>query len=187
MYIVDGFVFENETIAKQAQKEEEGIRFIKERTALNNSEVVLKLYKKLIEQEVFETAVGMRFLIELQNILYASPQVAKDEVPPIRLGKVEMPEKEVVQSQSRVEKQTRSRVRNDYKKAFGVALFFAIVFGVSVVGMFLVTKISSNNINILNYREEIIDEYSIWEAELEKKEAELKKWEKELDARDEAQ
>ena len=51
MINVDGFLFEDEETAQLARKEEEGIRFIKERTALTNPEVVLKLYKKLLEQE----------------------------------------------------------------------------------------------------------------------------------------
>ena len=49
MYTIDGFIFEDEETAKIARKEEEGIRFIKERTALDNPEVALKLYKKLLQ------------------------------------------------------------------------------------------------------------------------------------------
>ena len=50
MYKVDGFLFEDEAIAEIAKKEEEGIRFIKERTAIQNPEVALKLYKKFLSK-----------------------------------------------------------------------------------------------------------------------------------------
>ena len=65
MYNVDGFLFEDEATAQMARKEEEGIRFIKERSALDNPEVVMKLYKKLLEQKLFVTPVGIRFMVEL--------------------------------------------------------------------------------------------------------------------------
>ena len=96
MINVDGFLFEDEETAQIARKEEEGIRFIKERTALNNPEVVLKLYKKLLEQELFVTPVGIRFLTELQNILLTSVYIAREEIPPIPV-KVATPVEKAVQ------------------------------------------------------------------------------------------
>lgn len=170
MYIVDGFVFEDEAMAELAKKEEEGIRFIKERTAFDNAEMVLKLYKKLLEQELFVTPVGVRFLTELQNILLSSVYIAKDEIPPI-----------CVKEQKPVQKVEGPK--QNYKKTFHIALFFAIVFGLSIIGMFVITELSGNNVNIINYREELLNEYSIWESELEEKEAELKAWEAELEKR----
>lgn len=177
MYNVDGFSFEDEETAKIARKEEEGIRFIKERTALNNPEVVLKLYKKLLEQNLFVTPVGIRFLTELQNILLSSNYTARDEIPPIPVKSPEG-EKEaaVVTPLKKVEK--------NYKKQFYVALFFAIVFGLSVLGMFVITEISGNNVNIINYREQILDEYSSWAQELKTEEERLDKWEELLEERE---
>lgn len=77
-----------------------------------------------------------------------------------------------------------SRKDDGYKKPFYVALFFAIVFAVSVAGMFVITELSENNVNILNYRNEILNEYSTWEAQLKEKEAELAEWEEELEKRE---
>ncbi len=185
MYIVDGFLFEDEATAELAKKEEEGIRFIKERTALDNPEVVLKLYKKLLEQELFVTAVGVRFLTELQNILLGSHYIAKEDIPPIKVTEVKVTPKEEEPKQpvKKVTKKIDKKVGGEYKKPFYVALFFAIVFGVSVIGMFVISEISGNNINIINYREEILNEYSTWEAELQEKEAQLKEWEAQLEER----
>lgn len=185
MINVDGFLFEDEETAQLARKEEEGIRFIKERTALDNPEVVLKLYKKLLEQELFVTPVGVRFLTELQNILLTSVYIARDEIPPIPVkanGAEEKNERVHV-----VEKNVEKTPSNgkDYKKPFQVSFFFAIVFAVSILGMFIINSVSGNNVNIINYREQILDEYSSWEAELKTEEERLERWEENLEEREE--
>lgn len=177
MYNIDGFLFEDEATAQLAKKEEEGIRFIKERTALDNPEVVLKLYNKFLEQNLFVTPVGIRFMVELQNVLLGSPFIPREEIAPIQVSSIVV-KKELPQETTEGEKK-----EGDYKKPFYVALFFAIIFALSVAGMFLITELSGNNVNILNYRNEILNEYSTWEAELEEKEAELKEWEAELERR----
>ncbi len=185
MINVDGFLFEDEEMAQLAKKEEEGVRFIKERTALNNPEVVLKLYKKLLEQDLFVTPVGTRFLTELQNILLTSVYIARDEIPPIpvKMTEVEKKTEPVRVVEKIVEKSTGNGM--DYKKPFYVTLFFAIVFAVSVFGMFIINALSGNNVNIINYREEILDEYSGWEAELKEEEERLDRWEENLEQREE--
>jgi len=196
MYNVDGFLFEDEATAQIARKEEEGIRFIKERTALSNPEVVLKLYKKLLEQELFVTPVGIRFLTELQNILLTSNYIARDEILPIPVKAAEGAKKEEsatsveaavqkpVEAVKKANKKVDEKVGGNYKKPFYVALFFAIIFGLSVIGMFVITEISGNNVNIINYREQILDEYSGWEAELKTEEERLEKWEALLEERE---
>lgn len=190
MYKVDGFLFEDEATAELAKKEEEGIRFIKQRTALDNPEVVLKLYRSLLVQKVFVTPVGIRFMTELQNILLTSTFIAKEDIPAISVG--EMVVKQETESKShtpaaQVKKATEKvdkKVGGQYKRPFYIALFFAIVFGLSVIGMFVINEISGNNVNIINYRNEILDEYSTWQEELQEKEAELNEWEKELESRE---
>lgn len=192
MINVDGFLFKNEETAQLARKEEEGIRFIKQRTALDNPEVVLKLYKKLLEQELFVTPVGIRFLTELQNILLTSVYIARDEIPPIPVKATEVIQKaesaksaETGKQQVEAGNRVENKITGDYKKPFYVATFFAVVFAVSVLGMFIINAISGNNINIINYREKILNEYSGWEAELESEAERLQNWEKSLEQREE--
>jgi len=189
MYNVDGFLFEDEETAQLARKEEEGIRFIKQRTALDNPEVVLKLYKKLLAQELFVTPVGIRFLTELQNILLSSVYIARNEIPPIPVKAAEGAEKEetvkAVEAVKKVNKKVDAKVGGDYRKPFLVASFCAIVLAVSIVGMFVINAISGNNVNIINYREQLLDEYSGWEAELKTEEERLQRWEETLEEREE--
>lgn len=187
MINVDGFLFEDEETAKLARKEEEGICFIKQRTALDNPEVVLRLYKKLLEQELFVTPVGIRFLTELQNILLTSVYIAREEIPPIPVKSIEVT-KEVqvpVESPMKEEKKIIKEKADGYKKSFYVATFFAVIFGISVLGMFIINAISGNNVNIINYREQLLNEYSSWEAELKTEEERLERWEENLEQREE--
>ena len=196
MYKVDGFLFEDEALAVQARKEEEGIRFIKEKSPLNNPETVLKLYKTLLQQKLFVTPVGLRFLMELETMLRESPQIAKEDIPSIDADVFAKPilEEETpadriarIRAQKAAERANkRKEPIDDYKQAFHVALFFAIVFGLSVLGMFVITEVSGNNVNILNYREQIINQYEHWEQELESEQERLEAWEEELQEREEA-
>lgn len=191
-YNVDGFLFEDEPTAELAKKEKEGIRYIKERTALDNPEVVLKLYNKLLEQKLFVTPVGIRFMLELQNVLLCSSMIKREEIQPIEVSSMilkkeleasDIKGKSPVAKAKKAKKKLDEKVEGNYKKPFYITLFFAIIFALSIAGMFIITEISGNNVNIINYRNEILDEYSEWEQQLKEKEAELKAWEEELESR----
>lgn len=182
MYNVDGFLFEDEETAELAKKEQEGIRYLRERTDFGNLEVVLKLYKKLLEQKIFVTPVGVRFLLELQDILLKGGSIPKEEIPLLSVSEIVL--KKEVQENTDVPKKQKTNAKTkqkDYKKRFHIATFFAVIFALSVVGMFIIAKLSGNNVNIINYRNEILNEYSTWEAQLQEKEAQLKELERNLE------
>ena len=67
-----------------------------------------------------------------------------------------------------------------YKELFYLTLTLCIVFMIAIVCMFFITS-TSNNINILNYENQIIDKYSQWEQELSDREQELDTWQKQLE------
>ena len=81
--IVDGFLFENEDLMKEAKKEAEGVRYMKARVDLQYPDRVLQIYQRMITQEMFQTQIGYAYLRELQDYLYTMPQIANDDVPPI--------------------------------------------------------------------------------------------------------
>lgn len=197
MINVSGFLFEDEEIAAQARREEEGVRFIKEKSSLKSTEAVLKLYTTILQQNLFQTPVGLRFLMELQGMLLNSG-MNKEEIPTLDVASfVAAPQVEdkKFSAKKREPRQKLHPVKNlnskvessgGYKQAFYVALFFAIVFGLSVIGMFVIAEVSSNNVNIINYEEKLIDKYEQWHNDLKDKEEQLKDWEKELNKREDA-
>lgn len=169
-YKVEGFLFESKTQSEEAEKEAKGVEYIKKNTSLNNPQVVLKLYNRLIVQEIFRTPIGINFLCELRLILLASSEVNPEEIQPIPIPRHRTHRKKVEEP----------KPRKNYKKAFHIATIFAVIFGISVVGMFLIMKLSKNNVTILNYRNAIIDEYQEWEQQLQEKEKFLQEWEQQL-------
>lgn len=83
------------------------------------------------------------------------------------------------QKEKVVEEKNTDPVDYRYRELFHLTLTLCIVLFVSIVAMFIISS-TSNNINILNYENEIIDKYSTWEQELSDREKELDAWEKEL-------
>lgn len=196
---VGGFLFEDEEVATQAKREVEGVRFIREKSTLTNPEVVLKLYKTILQQKLFETPIGLGFLMELQSFLYASDSINKEDIPAIdtadfmkavpveeKATKNKTKQRKEEKSSTESNQVVRSKKEKYYKNAFHVSLFFAIIFGISVLGMFVIAEVSSDNVTILNYRNKIINQYEQWEQELEGEEERLKQWEESLSEREAA-
>uniref|UniRef100_UPI004055C546 hypothetical protein n=1 Tax=Agathobacter sp. TaxID=2021311 RepID=UPI004055C546 len=176
MYNVEGFLFEDKVQAEEAKKEAEGVCYIKEHTSLDEPEIVLKLYNRLIDRQLFYTPIGINFLCELRLILMAAPEIEEERIQAIPVLRKE----EYREAPKSEPKQQKKGDKKDYKKAFHIAVFFAGVFAVSILGMFLIMKVSENNVNIINYRNRIINEYEEWEKKLEEKEAYLEEWEDRL-------
>lgn len=186
--VVGGFVFENEEEAAQAQKEVKGIQYIKSKTNMDDPQMVLQIYNKIIQQQLFETAVGFAYLKDLQEYLITVPYVANEDVLPIpvhhkalerSLKKKKKAPAKAEKSVAKPEKKELSRVETQYKNRFHVTLFLAVVMAVSMAGMLLIT-LNSNNLNILNYENELINRYENWEKELDAREAVIKQREEEL-------
>lgn len=195
MYKVEGYEFETRKQAELAQKEAEGVRYIKNQTGMNDPELVLDLYNKLVTREVFVTPVGIGFLRELQEYLHTMPFIKADSIMPIPVYRPqpmaednEKEEKKIVtqakkrrEEKAKTVRKERRKKNRDYRKLFYVSTFFAIIFAVGIIGMFVITFLSGNNVNIVNYESSIIDKYETWESELEEREQKLNEREQKLE------
>ncbi len=168
MYRVEGYAFETKEQAQIAKKEEQDVRYIRSRTKMDNPDAVLNLYNKLVLKEMFVTPVGTDFLRELQEYLFTIPYIKNEDILPIP-----------IYGESAEGTHTK-----DYRKPFFVSTFFAVVFAVAIVGIFIVMWVSADNVNIINYENAVIDRYESWEQELSEKEAQLEEREKELERRE---
>lgn len=202
MYRVEGYEFETKELAEEAKKELDGIRYIRSQTRLNNPEVVRKLYDKLILKEVFSTPVGYQFLYELQEYLKAATSVNNEDIRPIpvyasasqKANESDEDAKEAARAHREARKQAkrieqaakeaaahpREPQRRNYRKAFVGSMVFSIICVAIIVGMFVITYISGNNINIINYENALVDKYESWEEELEEREAAVREKEDRL-------
>lgn len=81
--LVDGFLFQEKGLAEKAERELDGIKYIRNNTDMSKPQTVLQLYDKILEQELFETPVGIGYLRELQDYLYTIPSIPQKDIRPI--------------------------------------------------------------------------------------------------------
>jgi hypothetical protein len=212
MYKVEDYEFETEEQAKAARQELEQVHYLKEQTGMDDPDVVLTLYNKLVQRRVFSTPVGLGYLIELQDYLNAVPYIKKEEILPLLAEKTDLqkeqakkpakkqaaqkvkkepdPEAEERAKQRQIHRQQEALVRkqiekcNYYRKMFHISTFFAVVFALAMVGMVVITIISKDNVNIVNYENTLIDKYESWEQELNEREAQLEQREQQIEAQE---
>lgn len=193
---IDGFLFTDAAESAQAKKEMEGIRYLRQKLDRDNPEQVLQVYNQAVDQQLFTTPVGYYFLKELQDYLITIPFIKDEDIHRILISermtetfeksraKAEKEEKKTAVKKYEDEKKIREKKiqakNTDYKARFAWALLFDLVLLLLVVGMFAVNIISDNNVNILNYENQLIDRYEEWEEELTQREEAIKLKEREL-------
>lgn len=164
-FIVEGYLIADAEQLEDAKKEREGVEYVRSRIDMNNPASVLKIYNKIIDQNMFKTQVGISFLRELQDYLYSCTSV-----DPERIGAIPVtpPPKPKIITEDLAEDE-----RKKYKNRQSWLIAVIIALGAAIIIMFAIAA-SSGNPTILNYENSIIDKYSVWEADLEKREAALK-------------
>lgn len=172
---VSGFSFANPVEAEVAEREAEGVKFIKEKADMNNPDMVLNIYNKMIQQNLFETAVGYAYMKELQEYLQSIPFIKKEEIRPIPIAHPALEESLRRRTRRSGEKPKESMkketqvVNVNYKTRYRLTRALSIIFAICIVAMFAITA-TTNNATILNYEQEIIDRYEAWETELTERE-----------------
>lgn len=195
-YEAGGFVFRTKKEAELAQREIEGTKYLRQKLDMENPNAVFSIYQNLIEQDLFETPVGYCFLKELRDYLLMIPAISNEEVLaiPIRYPQTEKEEKKQKKEQKK-EEQRKERQREkekaknkkeqkkegkNYKGRCQFFMVTSLILLISVVSMLLLAA-TSDNVNILNYENKLIDKYSSWEQELEEREQAVKEQEQALE------
>ena len=195
-YEAGGFVFRTKKEAELAQREIEGTKYLRQKLDMENPNAVFSIYQNLIEQDLFETPVGYCFLKELRDYLLMIPAISNEEVLaiPIRYPQTEEEEKKQKKEQKK-EEQRKERQREkekaknkkeqkkegkNYKGRCQFFMVTSLILLISVVSMMLLAA-TSDNVNILNFENKLIDKYSSWEQELEEREQAVKEQEQALE------
>lgn len=195
-YEAGGFVFRTKKEAELAQREIEGTKYLRQKLDMENPNAVFSIYQNLIEQDLFETPVSYCFLKELRDYLLMIPAISNEEVLaiPIRYPQTEEEEKKQKKEQKK-EEQRKERQREkekaknkkeqkkegqNYKGRCQFFMVTSLILLISVVSMMLLAA-TSDNVNILNYENKLIDKYSSWEQELEEREQAVKEQEQALE------
>lgn len=171
--IVDGFYFDDEDILREAQKEAEGVRYMKARIDLEQPDKVLSIYRRMLEQKSFQTQVGYAYLRELQEYLRAMPQIQNDEIAPIKV----YADLRVINASGTTEslrkenRNTKKSLRRSVLLNIALFLVIGIIFGIAM---------TSGSPTVLNYEKVLVNRYSEWEQELKEREAAVSEKEREL-------
>lgn len=185
VYVVEGFAFTSESEAEQAKKEQDGIKYIKEKTNMSNPEIVLQIYNKMVREKMFVTSVGYAYLYDLQEYLRTNPQINDDDILPIEVIHPSLQEslkEEKQKHQAKLQEIKKKAAKkaepaSAVEKKYQLSLLVNLILAISVVCMFIISA-TSNHPTILNYEEELINRYSAWEQELTEREAALREAEK---------
>jgi len=190
-YNIGGYIFDDENKAKKAAKELKAVEYILGQIRDSDENAVLTVYKKLLNQRMFSTEIGMSFLAQLRQNLLDSEVFTPEDIPPVY--SLEEPPKDVTPEEKtedtnsfsdekvskakkeKADKKVVAKVTNDsseikrLKAINKVLLIFCIALLLCVLGMFYVST-TINSPTILDYEEKLIDKYSSWEQDLTERE-----------------
>lgn len=176
-----GFRFSALADARMAEEEYKKMVYIRGRMNMDNSEEVLAIYHKMIENGLFVTPVGVDFLMRIREYLIGPGGIDPSRIRPIETGSLFT---QRARNEARAE--SRPRVTTDLvaenkklKQKYFISLAFAIICVCLVIAMFVVAR-SSDNPNILNYKNAIENQYAEWEESLTQREKELREKEEAL-------
>lgn len=191
-YIIDGFEFYSEEDAKAATEELAKVHALNAKIDVNNLVAMKAVYLKAVEQNIFETQIGIAYLKNLQNYLISKGVLGEHEKPvPITYTKNSV----ALKNQMLTEEYDalRTKMLKDYdkridaektkaKKAQETAknrTIFCVVLAVMVAVMFVIS-LTGKNPTILNYKSAITNQYSEWEQNLTEREKVIREKESQL-------
>lgn len=175
---VSGFTFQTAEEANIARLELEKINMLEKRMDYNNRPLVLAVYNRAVETKMFRTPVGFQYLGSVREKLLARG-VQEKELKPVTL-EVGFTAKKQSSYERRGSAINAAQVQESKRSASLITSVILNVLLVVLVGVMFIITLYSDNPNILNYKNQILNEYASWEQELRDKESELRRWEREL-------
>ena len=175
--VVDGYLFVSMEDVQLAQQEKKKVEYLEKYMDYRNPESVLKVYKKAMAERIFKTPIGYDYLLKMQKYLLNCDGMTEEQVPPVTLQNsynVNM-RRSYTQPKPRVEGHKEKK-----KPGWPVySLIINLILVVAVIAMFSIT-LNSDNPNIINYENAIINKYASWEQELSEREKIVREKEREL-------
>lgn len=174
-FVVEGFLFSSEREAEAAKNEVRGINYIVSRTDMENPKNVLVVYNRIIDKGLLKTPIGLKFLREVQEMLFSSDEVDDSQIKPIpAIMEVSI---------ERITPNIKKENKLTYKKKMINSIIINVIFVIAIIVMIVIAK-NSKNVNIINYENRLKDQYSAWEESLNERESELKEREEMLKSLD---
>lgn len=184
--------------AEMARKEQDKIVKLEKQINYDNPRQVYALYLKILSGDFFHTEEGMLYLVHLQDYLYSKEKFIPGPIPPIPYDYLRDKSKKSAEQLEQEKAALLGKVReleSDKSKAYRNIrlkqkktdnLIYKMIIAalVLVVIVMMIISAASSSPNILNYRNQLQNEYSDWEQKLDAKEKELREREKDIEARE---
>lgn len=187
-FIVDNIVFYDRDLAMQAEKEWKKVKLLQEKLDEKNIANVAVMYQKAVEGNIFQTPVGMAYLLRLRELLQKNGydeltaekqidcplqkiQEKQDDPLEEKLQKRDAIWKSRLDMQQEKEAGLRQRCKNLKKIIIMLVVLVIALFAISLTG---------KNPTIINYRSKIVNQYASWEQDLKEREAVVREKEAQL-------
>ena len=174
-WIVEGYLFGSPADAEQARAERKKALYFETKLEGKPVKSIQAVYDKMLEEKVFTTPVGWEYLKQIQEKLRLLG-AQEGETKPIPLFSTFVHKEEKKNNRPRPQK-TKEKI--PYQNRFRGSLAANILLVILVAVMFAIAS-GSDNPNIINYRNAIVNEYASWEQELTEREKAVRRKEAEL-------
>lgn len=192
-YIVDGYEFFSAEDAKLANEELAKVNALHGKLDMDNLATLKAVYIKAIEQNAFDTQIGLTYLKNVRNYLVSQGQLTENESPlPVKYTKSSLAQKEKALTEelevlkTKIKQDAQKQIDIEKEKtlqAKAICKNRTILCGVLfllVIGMFLISM-TGKNPTILNYKMAITNQYAQWEEELTEREKVIREKEAQLE------
>ena len=179
-YIVAGYVFKSKKSAELAENELNAINYMLSRVNQEDPAQVYLLYNKILDRELFKTAIGFDYLKELQDYLYAHEAIPDDKIRPIP---VDEEIEEVLKGSRRTTDSKNQQIRElerqveKYKTRKVKSIIINFILVAVIIATFYILQ-SGSQTTVINYENKLLNKYASWEEELRSREATLKEKER---------
>ncbi len=177
---VGGYTFLTEKDAQLARTEEQRIEYLEARIDYTSPESIRYVYEQTIQERLFKTPVGLRYLRKLREFLIARPEIEPGDIMDIPLYMTFDGELRGSANPAR-SRVTPSKKRDiDKEKArFTLSVILNVLLAIAIAAMFYISYVSEQP-NVINYERAITSKYASWEQELTEREQAVREKEREL-------
>ncbi len=178
--VVMGYSFLNEEDAALAEAERKKTEYLRAHLNTKNPDTVLALYNKVLHEHFFKTPIGVEFMRELRDYLIEQADFPEEDVAPIplRLSYATPVRENPSQTRMRVQSPPEKKKKVKLSPLF-VSIVLNIALVVAVIAMFWIAT-HTDQPNILNYKDALVNQYASWDQELTQREQAVREKEREL-------
>ncbi len=175
-----GFLFISGEDAALAEKERKQIEYLEKNLDYNNSENILAIYQKLINERTFKTPMGVIYLKHMQKYLLKKAEIKKERVPfiPVMESYTHTPPQKRSEIKT-IKEETVRKKKGEQLTKLKFSMILNFILAAAVVAMFWIA-LKSDTPNMINYKTAIENKYASWEQELTERESIIREKELEL-------